>query len=52
MKILIINKKQSELLKDKDFITNENPLTGEEEVIGVVEAKIPLTEEDNKLFNT
>lgn len=35
----------------KDFITSENPLIGVEEVIGVVEAKIPLTEDDFKLFN-
>ncbi len=35
----------------KDFITNEYPLTGEEEIVGVVEAKIPLTEDDFKFFN-
>src|SRR3990172_984053 len=35
----------------KDFLTNENPLTGEEEVLGVVEAKLPLSDEDYTLFN-
>lgn len=35
----------------KDFLTNENPLLGDEEVVGVVVPHTPLTEDDFKLFN-
>lgn len=35
----------------KDFITSESPLLGDEQIVGVVEAKIPLTEDDFTLFN-